>query len=126
MGAFSTAARMACAGFIVTALAGCATFTGGELVSGNAPVGEIAIQNNTNVPLNAVTISRCSAMSHGLNRLNGQIQPGRGMRWRVDAGCWDVVVGYGYGTGYDSASFGGVQISGGQRRLLTVGGRGSR
>ena len=110
----------------LAALPSCATFTGGQLVSGDAPVGEIAIQNNTNVALNAVTISKCSAMSHGLNRLDGSIAPGDGMRWRVDAGCWDVVVGYGYGTGYDSASFSGVQIRGGQRRLLRVGGRGSR
>lgn len=106
-------------------LGGCATFIGGELVSGNAPVGEIAIQNNTNVPLNAVTISRCSAMSHGMNRISNPIQPGRGLRFRVDEGCWDVVVGYGYGTGYDSASWSDVYVRGGQRRLLTAGGRGT-
>lgn len=98
----------------------------GSLVSGNAPVGEIAIQNNTNVPLNAVTISSCSAMSHGSNRLSGTIQPGSGLRFRVDEGCYDVVVGYGYGTGYDYAQWNDVRIYGGQRRLLTVGGRGSR
>ena len=107
------------------AVSGCATFTGGELVSGNAPVGEIVVQNNTNVPLNAITISRCSAMSHGLNRISNPVQPGRGLRFRVDAGCWDVMVGHGFGTGYDSATFSNVQVGGGRQQVLTVGGGGT-
>lgn len=105
-----------------TMLAGCA----GSLVSGNAPVGEIAVRNSTTGPINAVTISRCSAMSHGSNRLSGEIQPGNGMRWRVDAGCYDVQVAYGWGTGYRWASFPGIRVPGGGRRLLTVTGQGGR
>lgn len=118
---------MKLSGFVaLVAAASLLTSCAGSLVSGDGPVGEIAIRNNTNVPLNAVTISRCSAMSHGANRLSGTIAPGNGMRFRVDAGCWDVAVGYGYGTGYDYAEWSDVQVYGGQRRLLTVGGRGSR
>lgn len=106
-----------------TMLASCA---GGSLVSGNAPVGEIAVRNSTTGPINAVTISRCSAMSHGSNRLNGEILPGNGMRWRVDAGCYDVQVAYGWGTGYRWANFPGIQVRGGGQRLLTVTGQGGR
>lgn len=103
-------------GMAATVLASCA----GSLVSGNSPVGEIAVRNMTSGPINAVTISSCSAMSHGMNRLSGEIQPGGGMRWRVDAGCYDVQVAYGWGTGYRWANFSDVPVYGGNTRLLTV------
>jgi len=117
---FTALARSALAAGVLALLGGCATVTGGQLVSGNAPVGQIAIRNETRNPINAVTISRCGAMSHGLNRLSGQIAPGQGMRWRVDAGCWDIQAAYGYGTGYDLANFSSVQVRGGRTWLLRV------
>lgn len=113
-------ATTAFATLTLAVLSGCATLTGGELVSGDAPVGQIAIQNSTGNPINAVTISRCNAMSHGLNRLSGEIAPGEGRRWNIDAGCWDVHAAYGYGTGYDIARFNGIQVRGGRTILMTV------
>lgn len=122
MAAFSTITRLALAGAALASLNGCASLTGGELVSGNAPVAEIAILNNMRDPINAVTISRCSAMSHGLNRLSGEIAPGQGMRWRLDQGCWDIQAAYGYGTGYNIARFNGIQIQGNRRYRFRVDG----
>ena len=105
-------------------LSGCATVTGGKLVSGNAPVGEIAVVNQTNIAINAVTISKCSAMSHGFNRLSAPIQPGGGMRFRVDQGCWHVVAGAGHGDGvsYSMTRTATLEVAGGQRRVFRVGG----
>ena len=103
-------------------LSACATLTGGELVSGNAPVGEIAVLNQMDRPITAVTISKCSAMSHGLNRLSDPIPVGSGMRFRVDEGCWDVVAGAGHGDGvtYSITRTGRVEVRGGQRRVFRV------
>lgn len=76
-------------------LSGCSTFVGGDLVREGQPVGAIALRNISGGVINVVTISRCSAMSHGLNALNGGevIQNGGVRTWRVNAGCWDVGAG---------------------------------
>lgn len=111
--------RAAAAAAIFT-LPGCATLTGGELVSGDGAVGRIVVQNSTSNVINAVTISKCSAMSHGLNRLSSDISSGQGRSWQVDTGCWDIQAGYGYGSGYQLASFSDVQVRPGRTMQLTV------
>jgi hypothetical protein len=77
------------------ALAGCATITGGELAPAGQPTTTLIVVNNSGMTINALTISKCSAMSHGLNRLgSGQYIPHGGrMRFQVTAGCWDVMAG---------------------------------
>lgn len=114
-------------GIAALALAGCSTFVGGNLVTEGSPRGTLAISNQTSNPINTVTISRCSAMSHGLDQLDGEIAPGNGLRWQVDAGCWDVQVAYsrGGGSGYDFASFSNIQVRPNQNWLLTVNGGGA-
>ena len=76
-------------------LAGCSSFIGGELVREGEPVGQVTIVNNSGITMNVVTISRCSAMSHGLNVLNSgeTIRSGTSRSWAVNAGCWDIGVG---------------------------------
>lgn len=77
------------------ALTGCSSFIGGDLVKEGQPVGQITLQNRAGMPINVVTLSRCNAMSHGLNVLNsGDYIPDNGNRtWAVNAGCWDVGAG---------------------------------
>ena len=76
-------------------LSGCATITGGELVQPGQPVTQLVVYNNTGMTINALTISKCNAMSHGLNRLtSGQYIPNGGrMRFSISPGCWDVMAG---------------------------------
>lgn len=102
------------------ALSGCATLTGGDLVSGELPVGQIVVQNSTGIVINAVTISKCGAMSHGLSRLSSNLRPGQSRSWQVDSGCWDVQAGYGDSNGYQTANFSDIQVRGGRRMQLTV------
>lgn len=77
------------------ALTGCATFVGGELVTPGGPSTTLIVRNGSGMTINAVTISRCNAMSHGLNRLgSGEYIPNGGTRtWAVSPGCWDVMAG---------------------------------
>ena len=77
------------------ALTGCSSFIGGDLVREGQPVGQIVLQNKSGIPINVVTISRCNAMSHGLNVLNSgsAIYDGNSHSWAVNAGCWDVGAG---------------------------------
>lgn len=77
------------------ALAGCSSFVGGDLVRQGEPVGAITIMNNSGIDMNVVTLSRCNAMSHGLNVLSGgdRIANGTSRTWQVSAGCWDIGVG---------------------------------
>lgn len=76
-------------------LSGCSSFIGGELVRAGEPVGAVRIQNDSGIEINVVTISRCNAMSHGLNVLGGgvTIPSGTSRTWQVNAGCWDIGVG---------------------------------
>lgn len=76
-------------------LSGCSTFIGGDLVREGQPVGAVALRNLSGGVINVVTISRCSAMSHGLSVLGGgEAIPHGGVRtWRVNAGCWDIGAG---------------------------------
>lgn len=49
----------------VLALTGCSSMLGGNLVEDGKPVGRITLANTSGIAINVVTISRCSAMSHG-------------------------------------------------------------
>ncbi|MDF7774029.1 hypothetical protein P1X14_02115 [Sphingomonas sp. AOB5] len=77
------------------ALTGCATLTGGDLVRQGEASGWLIVQNQSGVGIDVVTLSRCSAMSHGLNRLGNQqvIYNNSSMRFPLGAGCWDIMVG---------------------------------
>ncbi|ANU06953.1 hypothetical protein [Paraurantiacibacter namhicola] len=113
-------------GLIAAALAtaGCSTFLGGNLVTEGKPNGAIIVQNNSGYSINTITISRCSAMSHGLDQLRGSIEPGQSMRWQVDADCWDTHVAY-VGNGMSAlAKFNGIRVNAGQTWRLTVGPQG--
>ncbi len=76
-------------------LTACSSMMGGNLVEQGQPVGRITIVNNSGITMNVVTLSKCSAMSHGFSRLgNGETIPsGYSRSWTVNAGCWDVGVG---------------------------------
>lgn len=84
-----------CTGLLSLVLGGCATVIGSTLVKDGEPTGRIVIVNNTGVNLDVMTLSRCSAMSYGLNRLGGgqSIPDGTTMSVNLGAGCWDVQVG---------------------------------
>lgn len=105
MKTFIRAAILATATVSLTA---CATLTGGPLVEPGTPTGVVEVVNRSNIPVTQVLISRCSAMSYGLNRLPGgvTIYPGQSYRFTVSAGCWDVGAGgpngqmYGTGEAY--------------------------
>lgn len=77
------------------ALSGCSTFVGAELAPAGQPTTVLIVNNNSGMPINALTISKCNAMSHGLNRLSsGDYIPQGGSRsFRITAGCWDVMAG---------------------------------
>ena len=77
-------------------LASCASVTGGQLLRKNESPATFVIRNNSGVGIDVVTLSRCSAMSYGLNRLGGEqsVIPHRSsMSFTIGAGCWDVMVG---------------------------------
>ena len=86
---------------LLATLAAC-KLDGGQLVKPGIPTGTIIVVNRSADPINAVTISDCDAFSHGLDRLGegDVIYPGDQRAFRVSAGCYDVVAGYGWGTGY--------------------------
>jgi hypothetical protein len=79
----------------ILSLAACSSFVGGDLVRAGEPVGQILLVNDSGIPINVATVSRCSAMSYGLNTLNsGEVIPSGGRRvFTVNAGCWDVGAG---------------------------------
>jgi hypothetical protein len=81
------------AGLAALALSGCSSFIGGDLVREGEPVGQIVLVNQSGMNIDVVTISRCSAMSHGLDILDGNIPSGSQRAWTVNAGCWDVGAG---------------------------------
>lgn len=81
---------------VLLAVGGCLSLvTGGPLVREGEPTGYIEVVNRSNVPIEAVLISACSASSYGLNRLPRGVSIGRGRSYtfRVSAGCWDVDAG---------------------------------
>ncbi|MEM1163050.1 MAG: hypothetical protein AAGJ28_19150 [Pseudomonadota bacterium] len=82
----------------VTLLSACG-LDAGQLVRPGVPTGTFVMFNQGNAAITAVTISTCEANSHGLNRLQDGyvIQPGRGARFTLSAGCYDVAAGYGLG-----------------------------
>lgn len=87
--------RMIVIGAGLLATAGCSSFLGGDLVRDGEPVGQVILVNDSGIDINVVTISRCNAMSHGLNVLNNgdRIPSGTSRTWRVNAGCWDIGAG---------------------------------
>ena len=80
---------------VAFALTGCATLVGAELAPAGQPTTTLIVTNNSGMPINALTISKCNAMSHGLNRLSsGDYIPQGGSRsFTITAGCWDVMAG---------------------------------
>ena len=113
-------AALAAAAF---ALSSCASVTGGQLIRKNESPATFVIQNNSGVGIDVVTLSRCSAMSYGLNRLGGEqsVIPHRSsMSFTIGAGCWDVMVGR---TGTCSAQACNWLQSPAQRFNIPAGGR---
>ncbi|QIG80377.1 hypothetical protein [Stakelama tenebrarum] len=80
---------------ILLPLAGCATLTGGKLVREGEVPGRLVVRNNAGMPITALTISRCDAMSHGLSRISNPIPNGGAVSFNVGPGCWDVMAGAG-------------------------------
>lgn len=77
------------------ALTGCATLTGGKLVREGEAESQLIIENTSGIDIDVVTISRCSALSYGLNRMGSQvITNNMRMSFRIGAGCWDLMVGH--------------------------------
>jgi hypothetical protein len=76
-------------------LASCATFIGGDLTKPGEPVGTLIVRNESGVGVDVITISKCNAMSYGLNRLSSGdvIAHGTQRSWAIGAGCWDVQAG---------------------------------
>ena len=105
-------------------LAGCSTFVGGNLAPEGKPTGSIIVANNSSYVINTITISRCSAMSYGLDILDGEITRGQSRRWTVEGNqCWDVQAAWVTSlTGPSAmAEFKGIQVRPGQTWRLTVG-----
>ena len=76
---------------VVTA---CSTFTGGALHEEGKPSGTLIVENVSGMEIDTLTLSRCSAMSHGLDRLTDQTIPHNStMRFTLSTGCWDIMVG---------------------------------
>ena len=102
----------------LTILAACG-LDGGQLVRPGEPKGTVVVFNKGRQAISAITISTCNANSHGLNRLSGgkQVLPGRGVRFTISAGCYDVAAGYGLGGGDYAYA---------QRRLTVQAGRETR
>jgi len=89
----SSVAALSTAAFALTS---CASVTGGQLLRKDESPATFVIRNNSGVGIDVVTLSRCSAMSYGLNRLGGsqsEIPNGTSMSFTIGAGCWDVMVG---------------------------------
>lgn len=96
------------------ALASCG-ITGGQLIREGEPVGTLIVENDSSQTLTQILISQCGAVSYGLNRMSSgeMVDPGWERAFTVSQGCYDVMAGYGWGTGYATAS-GKVQVSAGQ------------
>lgn len=104
---------------IALAFAGCSngvsnSFLGGPLVEPGKAVGTLTVTNGSGVSLTAITISKCNAMSHGLNRMKSgeRVASGASRTFQLSDGCWDVMAGYNTYSG--SAT--------GKRRITMAGG----
>ena len=64
----SSAGALALAAFT---LSSCASVTGGALIRKGEQPATLVIRNTSGVGIDVVTLSRCSALSYGLNRLGG-------------------------------------------------------
>ena len=109
-----TLIRSAIVGALAWSMTACSTLTGGPLVEPGTPTGVIEVVNRSNIAITQILISRCSAMSYGLNRLPSEVvvPPGRSYRFTVSFGCWDVGAGgpngqmYGTGEAYQRFNVG--------------------
>ena len=119
----NTFTKTAAALGLAATLAACGSLDGGPLVRPGEPVGQITIRNTSNAHLTVVTMSDCSNSTYGFNRLSDgeTIAPGYDRYFTVSAGCWDVQVGYGYGTGYATGTR-RTQVSPGRNHILSYGG----
>jgi hypothetical protein len=83
------------AAILILPLASCATLVGGDLVRKGETPGKLIVINQSGAGIDVVTISRCNAMSYGLNRLPGGAVIGNGTSgsWSIGPGCWDVQAG---------------------------------
>jgi hypothetical protein len=87
------AGALAAAAFM---LSSCASVTGGALLRKGEQPATLVIRNTSGVGIDVVTLSRCSALSYGLNRLGGsqsEIPHNTSMSFTIGAGCWDLMVG---------------------------------
>lgn len=103
----------------IALVSGCAS--SGELVRPGEPAGMLNLINESDDALTVVTISECSATSHGLSRLESgeTIRPGTSRRWAVSQGCYDVQAGFPLSNGY-SSSDSRIQIGAERVYNLTV------
>lgn len=102
----------------IIALSGCG-ITGGSLVSGDKPTGQIIVANQSGGVIDVILLSRCSSSTYGLNRLGRDeyVPSGYERVFTVDAGCWDVGVGrVGFGQAYEKFE---VRPGGTQRYTIT-------
>lgn len=106
----------------LTLLGACGGIDGGKLVNEAGADARLVVVNGSRATLAAITVSACSAMSHGRNRLPQRARLGPGDRYTVpvSAGCYDVQAGYAYGTGYAVADFSDIQVPAGGTYTLTV------
>jgi hypothetical protein len=84
---------LTCAAF---ALSSCASVTGGALIRKGEQPSTLVVQNSSGVGIDVLTLSRCSALSYGLDRLTGsqpEIPNRTSMSFTLGAGCWDIQVG---------------------------------
>lgn len=100
-------------------LSGC--MGNGELVRPGKPAGMLNLVNGSDSTLTVVTISECSAASHGFSRLETDetIRPGASRRWAVSEGCYDVQAGFPTSNGH-SSSDSRIQIGAERVYNLTV------
>lgn len=108
-----------CAFVALTAMSGC--FGGGELVRAGEPTGALNVINQSGSTFTVVTISECSAASHGFTRLDSgeTIRSGGSRSWTVSQGCYDVQAGFPSSGGY-TASDDRIRIRAGQQYNLTI------
>lgn len=119
-------ATLTCGAF---ALSSCASVTGGSLIRKGESPSTFVIINNSGVGIDVVTLSRCSALSYGLNRLGGSqsVIPNRtSMSFTIGAGCWDVMVGRtgtctGQSCSWMQSPAHRFNIAPGQRQTITYG-----